>query len=52
MSEQLPANTRAVVNILAYNTSAELASIHATYPEANIGLTLNPLALWIRNEGQ
>jgi hypothetical protein len=53
MSEQLSAGTRRVdPNILAYNTDDELFAHHATYTEANLGLTLDPLALWIRNEGQ
>src|SRR5215207_10655858 len=51
MSEQLPAGTGAHVHILGYNTPTELQTIHATYPEANVGITLDPLALWIRNEG-
>lgn len=49
MTEQLPAGRVIHPNVWAMNTPAEL---HATHPEGHLAVTLDPVALYVRNEGQ
>ncbi len=49
MTEQLPAGRRIYPDVAAMNTPAELS---ATFPSGHLAVTLDPPALYVRNEGQ
>ncbi len=49
MTEQLPAGRRIYPDVAAMNTPAELS---VTFPSGHLAVTLDPPAIYVRNEGQ